>query len=142
MTTSPSPSTWTTWWPPRGALWQGALLGAVAFEALKLASGYVLTAIRGNPAFQVLGATLILLVWINYFSRVVIYSAAWAHTSGRARDARSQRAAAHPAVATPTTVSSTRTSAAFRARVAFAAGAAAALAMVAFARRRLRRSPP
>jgi membrane protein len=129
---------------PRRALWQGALLGAVAFEALKLASGYLLAAIRGNPAFQVLGATLILLVWINYFSRVVIYTAAWAHTSASARAVAASRASA-PTVAPGATSgdrASRRAPTALDPRLAFAAGAGAALAMVAFARRRLRRSPP
>ncbi|MCW2791271.1 MAG: yhjD, partial [Nocardioides sp.] len=30
----------------------------------------------------------ILLVWMNYFSRLVLYSAAWAHTSAAARALR------------------------------------------------------
>ena len=29
-----------------------------------------------------------MLVWINYFSRVVLYAAAWAHTTAAARAAR------------------------------------------------------
>ena len=43
---------------------------------------------KDQPAFQAFGIALILLVWINYFSRVVLYAAAWAHTS---RAARAQR---------------------------------------------------
>ena len=41
-----------------------------------------------SPAFQAFGIALILLVWINYFSRVVLYAAAWAHTSREARATR------------------------------------------------------
>jgi membrane protein len=69
---------------PRRALWSGALLGAVAFEVLKWASSYLFAATRNQPAAQAFGIALILLVWINYFSRVVLYAAAWAHTAADA----------------------------------------------------------
>ena len=59
--------------------WQGALVGAIGFEALKNLSVYLLGAAKGQPAFQVFGISLILLVWINYFSRVTLYAAAWAY---------------------------------------------------------------
>ena len=73
---------------PRRSLWSGALLGAVGFEVLKQLSGRLFAATQGSPAFQAFGIALILLVWINYFSRVVLYAAAWAHTSrGPARSA-------------------------------------------------------
>ena len=62
------------------AMWSGALLGAVGFEILKQVSGLLLRVTQGNPAFQVFGIALILLVWINYFSRIVMYAASWAHT--------------------------------------------------------------
>ena len=73
---------------PRRSLWSGALLGAVGFEVLKWASSYLFAATRGQPAFQAFGIALILVVWINYFSRVVLYAAAWAHTSAQSRAAR------------------------------------------------------
>ena len=66
---------------PQGLLWRSALLGGVAFEILKQASTYLLAATRNAPAFQAFGISLILLVWINYFSKIVMYDAAWAHTS-------------------------------------------------------------
>jgi membrane protein len=75
---------------PRSAMVRGALLGAVGFEALKLAANLLLTQTRGQPAFQAFGVALILLVWINYFSRLVMYAAAWAYT---APDALAQRTA-------------------------------------------------
>ena len=62
-----------------------ALLGAVGFEALKLASSYLLKATQNQSALQAFGIALVLLVWINYFSRVVMYAASWAHTSRPAR---------------------------------------------------------
>lgn len=73
---------------PRRALWAGALLGAVGFEALKKLAFLLLGATKEQPAFAVFGIALVLLVWINYFSRVVIYAASWAHTDRRAREAR------------------------------------------------------
>src|SRR4029078_4220879 len=66
---------------PRSALLRGALLGAVGFEVLKLAANLLLAQTRGQPACQAFGVALILLVWINYFSRLVMYAAAWAYTS-------------------------------------------------------------
>ncbi|HQR28181.1 MAG TPA: YhjD/YihY/BrkB family envelope integrity protein [Nocardioides sp.] len=65
---------------PRRSLWLGALLGAVAFEALKRLASYLLTFTTQAPAFQLFGITLILIVWISYFSRITLYAAAWAHT--------------------------------------------------------------
>ena len=73
---------------PKRAMWSGALLGAVGFEILKQISGVLIRATQGNPAFQVFGLALILLVWINYFSRDVLYAAAWAWTHPRAREQR------------------------------------------------------
>ena len=70
---------------PARALWQGALLGGLGFEALKLASSYLLRLTHNQPAFQAFGIALVLLIWINYFSRTVMYAAAWAHTSRPAR---------------------------------------------------------
>ena len=66
---------------PDRALWSGAMLGAIGFEVLKQLSGLLLAGTRGQPAFQAFGIALILLVWINYFSQVILYAAAWAHTS-------------------------------------------------------------
>ncbi len=73
---------------PRRSVWSGAVLGAVGFEVLKLLSQYLLQATKDQPAFQAFGIALILVVWINYFSRVVLYAASWAYTT---RAARAQR---------------------------------------------------
>lgn len=75
---------------PIRSLWSGAGLGAIAFEALKALSFLLLAATQDQPAFQAFGIALILVVWINYFSRVVLYAAAWAHTSVAAREIREQ----------------------------------------------------
>ncbi len=130
---------------PRRALWQGAFVGAIGFEILKLGSGLLLTTTRGKPAFQALGVALILLIWINYFSRVVMYAAAWAHTSAAAREARdrgSRRISPDTLAlrarvgAAPGGVPPAAAGARLDPRLAFGAGAAAALGLVAWLRRR------
>jgi membrane protein len=73
---------------PKRAMWSGALLGAVGFEILKQLSTLLIRATQSNPAFQVFGLALILLVWINYFSRVILSAAAWARTHPLARAGR------------------------------------------------------
>jgi membrane protein len=73
---------------PIRAMWSGALLGALGFEILKQVSGLLIRSTQGQPAFQVFGLALILLVWINYFSRVVLYAAAWAWSHPLAREQR------------------------------------------------------
>jgi membrane protein len=74
---------------PRRSLLEGALLGAVGFEILKMVANFLLGQTKGQPAFQAFGVALILVVWINYFSRLVMYAAAYAYTS---REAAAQRA--------------------------------------------------
>lgn len=73
---------------PSRSLWSGAVLGAVVFELLKQASTYLLQLTREQPAIQAFGIALVLVVWMNYFSRVVVLAASWAHTSPEARAAR------------------------------------------------------
>lgn len=136
---------------PSRSLWSGALLGAVAFEILKQVSTLLLRSTADSDAFQAFGIALILVVWINYFSRVVVLAAAWAHTSPEARAIRDAEAAVDDAVQGPRVdlealAGGVRTEAAGSSSVAaavpsapttaFAAGAAAMLAFVAVVRRR------
>lgn len=128
---------------PRGSLWSGAFLGALGFEALKQLSSLLVSMSRGQPAFQVFGTALILLVWINYFSRVVLYAAAWAQTSEAARAARpltDDRAEgpATPALSWRQRVSDDE-SAGGRWVAPFASGAAATLALVAVLKKKEKR---
>ncbi|GAA1965562.1 inner membrane protein YhjD [Nocardioides panacihumi] len=81
---------------PDRSLWGAAVLGGAAFEVLKAISVVLLQLVQGNPAFTAFGAALILLVWINYFAKVVLYAAAWAHTSSAARAARAAADVAPP----------------------------------------------
>lgn len=129
---------------PSRSLWSGALLGAVLFEVLKQLSTFLLKATAESAAFQAFGIALILLVWINYFSRVVVLSAAWAHTSPEARALRDAHRVADqmpegPRIdlaAAATAVRPTAPSGATSPKAAFAAGAATMLGLVALLRRR------
>ena len=82
---------------PRRSLFDGALLGAIGFEVLKEAAYFLIELTKGNPAFQAFGVSLILLVWINYFSRLVMYAASYAYTSPAAVDLRAAEAMRAPA---------------------------------------------
>jgi membrane protein len=75
---------------PFRALLSGALVGAVGFEILKQASQLLIKTTEGQPAFQAFGIALILVVWINYSSRVTLYAAAWAWTHPLAEQERVQ----------------------------------------------------
>ncbi len=124
---------------PRSSLWRGALLGALAFEVLKQLSSYLLAATKNQPAFQAFGIALILVVWINYFSRIVLYSAAFAYTSPAAVAARRRRLppGAVQGPRTPTPEELLRQHRRAGAVVApFAAGGATALGLVAWVRRK------
>ncbi len=70
------------------ALWQGAFVGAIGFELLKSVAGKLISLTEGGPAFQAFGVTLILMVWINYFSRLIMLGASWAYTAPAAQEMR------------------------------------------------------
>lgn len=77
---------------PSKPLWQGALLGALAFELLKLIVVNVLGKVGGSPVAS-LAIAVTLVVWINYFSRLVLYGAAWAMTARDSAAAIARRSA-------------------------------------------------
>ncbi len=134
---------------PKRSLWSGALLGAVGFEVLKQLSVYLLASTEEQPAFQAFGIALILLVWINYFSQLVLVAAAWAYTAPYARlvreighERQSERdAQAGPADAVAAGGAPRRTAADERLQpgAAFALGGATTLGLVALARKTLRK---
>ena len=72
-----------------------ALLGAIGFELLKIIVVSILGGVGGS-AFAPLAIAVTLLIWINYFSRLVFIGASWAVTSplsAEAIEARRQDAA-------------------------------------------------
>lgn len=68
---------------PNGAIWRGAIFGAIGFEALKALVIYVLGSVGGSP-FAPLALSITLVVWINYISRLTVYGAAWSYTDAAA----------------------------------------------------------
>jgi membrane protein len=84
---------------PKRSLLYGAILGGIGFEILKSLSVFLIGFTKNQPAFQAFGIALILLVWINYFSRVVVLSAAYAHTSPEAIEMRMHEALRAPGAA-------------------------------------------
>jgi membrane protein len=77
---------------PRRAIVKGAFVAALGFEVLKLLATTLIGLTSQNPATAVLGTSLVLLVWINYFSRVIMVGAAWAYTCPEARRIRDREA--------------------------------------------------
>ncbi len=75
---------------PRDRL-NAALVAGVGFEALKLAAATLVSLTLGNPAFATLGVALVLLVWMNYFSRLVLYAACWAAAAPQVHQERAER---------------------------------------------------
>jgi membrane protein len=62
------------------AVWQGAFFAAVGFEVLKVVVVNIVGQIGGTSVAS-LAIAVTLVVWINYFSRIAVYGAAWAMTS-------------------------------------------------------------
>lgn len=58
---------------------EGALLAAVGFEAIKFVFTSIIGGVGGTP-FAPLAIAITILVWINYFAKVSLFGAAWAHT--------------------------------------------------------------
>ena len=59
------------------AVWRGALVGAVALEALKVVGTYLVARTTANPLYGTFAVVVGLLIWINLISRVVLLSGAW-----------------------------------------------------------------
>lgn len=64
---------------PGAALWRGALFSAVGFELIKQFASLILRGASSVPVAS-LAIALTLVVWIYYFSRLVMYGVSWACT--------------------------------------------------------------
>ena len=126
---------------PTRSLWSGALLGAIGFELLKQLSTFLLAGTKDQPAAQAFGIALILVVWMNYFSRVVVLAASWAHTTVAAREQREREqwqddaVVEGPRIEVASLAPAPAPAAGF-ATGSFAAGAGVMLALVAVLRRK------
>lgn len=129
---------------PTRALVKGAVLGAVLFEVLKRLASLLIAQTEGQPAFQAFGIALVMLVWMYYFSRVILYAASWAHTAPEAREERdherldADRRDYEMKELTRVELRETAPGGSSRIspKAAFAAGGASMLGLVALARRR------
>lgn len=134
---------------PSRSLLTGAILGAIGFELIKQLSATLIGLTQGNPAFQAFGIALVVIVLLNYFARLTLYAASWAHTSPAARALRSEgpdpvQGPQLPDLATLTGArgvpaeppAGSETSAVSRWGAPFAAGGATVLALVAMMRKK------
>ncbi|MEV6208323.1 YihY/virulence factor BrkB family protein [Kitasatospora sp. NPDC051914] len=60
----------------RGVL-GGALIGAIGFEALKVALSSYLGSVAGRSLYGAFGVPVALLLWIDFVARLLLYCAAW-----------------------------------------------------------------
>ena len=110
---------------------------AIGAELLKWLSSFLIGLTKEQPAFQAFGIALILLVWINYFSRVVVYAAAWAFTTVQRGVPEVEPVSAVAAVdPVPPAVRERRTTPEVPPSAWVGSGAALTLALVALLRRR------
>ncbi|AXE22628.1 YihY/virulence factor BrkB family protein [Streptomyces globosus] len=67
--------------PPRRALVQAALIGAVGFELLKLLIGGYIRGVAAKSMYGAFGVPVALLLWINFTARLLLLCAAWTATA-------------------------------------------------------------
>ncbi|MEV7777961.1 YihY/virulence factor BrkB family protein [Kitasatospora sp. NPDC088351] len=75
---------------------QGALIGAVGFELLKILLASYLGSVAGKSLYGAFGVPVALLLWINFVSRLLMYCVAWTALAdpAAARDRARERARA------------------------------------------------
>ncbi|MFD9125337.1 YihY/virulence factor BrkB family protein [Kitasatospora sp. NPDC059571] len=62
---------------PRRSLVQGALIGAVGFEALKVLLSSYLGSVAGKSLYGAFGVPVALLLWMDFVARLLFYCVAW-----------------------------------------------------------------
>ncbi|MGW6914959.1 YihY/virulence factor BrkB family protein [Kitasatospora sp. NPDC054939] len=78
----------------RRVLVQGALIGAVGFELLKILLASYLGSVAGKSLYGAFGVPVALLLWINFVCRLLMYCVSWTATADgpAARDRARERA--------------------------------------------------
>ncbi|MEV8032616.1 YhjD/YihY/BrkB family envelope integrity protein [Streptomyces sp. NPDC086182] len=82
--------------PPRRRLIVAALIGAIGFELLKLLLSGYMRGVASKSMYGAFGVPIALLLWINFTSKLLLYSAAWTATPSGA-SAREAAGADEPA---------------------------------------------
>ncbi|MFJ7964694.1 YihY/virulence factor BrkB family protein [Streptomyces sp. NPDC096324] len=72
--------------PPRRRLIVAALIGAVGFELLKLLLSGYMRGVASKSMYGAFGVPIALLLWINFTSKLLLYSAAWTATPSEGQD--------------------------------------------------------
>lgn len=74
--------------PAPGAVFKGAVIGAVVFEVLKLAMTFLIPLLSGSATAALFGSLIALLFFFNIIAQVVLFVAAWIATAPGAVDER------------------------------------------------------
>ncbi|MET7985581.1 MULTISPECIES: YihY/virulence factor BrkB family protein [unclassified Streptomyces] len=77
--------------PPRRRLIVAALIGAVGFELLKLLLSGYMRGVASKSMYGAFGVPIALLLWINFTSKLLLYSAAWTATRSKGQDRQAAR---------------------------------------------------
>ncbi|MGC4985581.1 MULTISPECIES: YihY/virulence factor BrkB family protein [unclassified Streptomyces] len=72
--------------PPRRRLIVAALIGAVGFELLKLLLSGYMRGVASKSMYGAFGVPIALLLWINFTSKLLLYSSAWTATPSERQD--------------------------------------------------------
>ncbi|MFF3845105.1 YihY/virulence factor BrkB family protein [Streptomyces sp. NPDC002328] len=72
--------------PTRRRLFVAALTGAVGFELLKLLLSGYMQGVATKSMYGAFGVPIALLLWINFTSKLVLFSAAWTATPSKEAD--------------------------------------------------------
>lgn len=72
--------------PARRRLVVAALIGAIGFELLKLLLSGYMQGVAAKSMYGAFGVPVALLLWINFTSKLVLFSASWTATGSKARE--------------------------------------------------------
>ncbi|MBB1243462.1 YihY/virulence factor BrkB family protein [Streptomyces durbertensis] len=86
--------------PPRRAVLEAAVMGAIGFEVLKLLLGGYLRGVAAKSMYGAFGIPIALLIWISLMARLLLFCTAWTATAEAVADSSEDaRDAADPAAA-------------------------------------------
>ncbi|MFF4538854.1 YihY/virulence factor BrkB family protein [Streptomyces aureus] len=77
--------------PPRRRLIVAALIGAVGFELLKLLLSGYMRGVASKSMYGAFGVPIALLLWINFTSKLLLYSAAWTATRSEGQETQERQ---------------------------------------------------
>ncbi|MFE0803134.1 YihY/virulence factor BrkB family protein [Streptomyces sp. NPDC058812] len=78
--------------PARRRLVVAALIGAIGFELLKLLLSGYMQGVAAKSMYGAFGVPVALLLWINFTSKLVLFSASWTATGSKEREVEGEEA--------------------------------------------------